>query len=141
MRIDLRGVRARAVRHVPGELGHRHLHPEADPEEGHAVLARILHGTNLPLGTAAAETVGNQDPLAVSELRDALELLGVDVLDVDLGADRDAGVHERLVEALVRLGEVHVLPHHRDREFLLRIPEHLDDRLPLSQVRPAGAEA
>src|SRR5439155_23351877 len=54
-RIDLGRVGALETAHVPRELDHRHLHPEADPQEGDLVLARVPYGGDLSLRPARTE--------------------------------------------------------------------------------------
>ena len=52
----------------------------------------------------------------------------------------EAGVVERLVEALVGLGEVDVLAHHGDRDLVLRVAGAMHDLLPGAQVRAPGPD-
>src|SRR5579885_3503380 len=136
-RIDLGGVRARKAADVAGELDHRHLHAEADAGKRHPLLARPAHRRDLALGAARAEAHRDED--AVGGL-DALgqplvgDLLGVDVDRLDPALVGDAPVGERLVEALVGVGEIHVLAHHRDAHGVLRVLDRRDDPPPARQV-------
>jgi hypothetical protein len=59
------------------------------------------------------------------------------VLDHHARAVGQPPVVQRLVEALVGLGEVHVLPHHGDLQLALRVREGLGDPPPTLQVRTA----
>ena len=109
--VELGGVGAREPGHVARELDDRQLHAEADPEEGDHVLARVADRHDLPLGPAIAEPARDEHGVEVGE-----ELLGPLLLD---GSESmysrstlqsfEAGVHERLVERLVGVAQVHVL--------------------------------
>src|SRR3546814_11702371 len=46
---------------VPRALDARHLHAEADAEEGHAALAREAHARNLAFGPALAKAAGAEN--------------------------------------------------------------------------------
>jgi len=61
VRVDLGRVGLLQAAHVAGELDHGHLHPEADAEERHAVLARVAHGGDLALGAARPEAHRHED--------------------------------------------------------------------------------
>ena len=65
--VELGRVGALHVRHVAGELGHRDLHPEADPEVRDPVTAGIAGSGDLALDPAPAEAPGDQDPVGLAE--------------------------------------------------------------------------
>ena len=48
--------------HMAGELHHRHLHPQADAEEGDLVFPGILGSPDHPFDAPVAEAAGHQDP-------------------------------------------------------------------------------
>src|SRR3546814_13557587 len=72
---DLTELGARRVSDtaVPRPLDARHLHAEADAEEGHPALAREAHARNLALGPALTEAAGEEN--AVHRLEIGVQLL------------------------------------------------------------------
>src|SRR3546814_10306944 len=58
---------------VPRPLDARHLHAEADAEEGHPAFAREAHARNLALGPALTEAAGDEN--AVHRLEIGGEIL------------------------------------------------------------------
>src|SRR2546430_13387901 len=54
------------------------------------------------------------------------EAVGRDPLDLGAALVGDSAVHQRLVDALVAVGELGVLPHHRDAHAL-RSEEHTSE--------------
>src|SRR5690606_13276232 len=58
---ELGRVSTGETRHVTRELDDGDLEPQADAEIRHLLLARILHGLNLALDPAFAETARHQD--------------------------------------------------------------------------------
>ena len=67
MRVELRRVGALEAGHVAGELDHRALQTEADPEERDVVLACVADRFDLALDPADAEAAGDEDPVEVAE--------------------------------------------------------------------------
>ena len=59
-----------------------------------------------------------------------LDLLGVDVVDVHARARVDAGVDERLRQALVGVLQVDVLADHGDVDLVVGMLERVHDPLP-----------
>ena len=88
------------------------------PKKGIALLARVADGRDLPLGAAHAEAAGHQDRRrrrrAAASAPVALDLLESTKRSFDAHVVGDAAVHQRLVEALVALGQLDVLADHRD---------------------------
>ena len=71
------------------ELDDRHLHTEADADEGDIVLAGVAGGDNLALRAAVAEARGYDDAMEIAELLGDIlvrDILGVDKLDFCLGS-------------------------------------------------------
>ena len=86
--------------------------PRQMPKKGIRFVARVADRRDLPLGPAIAEAAGDEDGVEVRQQRLGpllLDLLGVDVLELDLALVVETAVDERLVERLVRVLEVHVL--------------------------------
>ena len=110
--LELGRVGAREPCDVPRELHHRELHAEADPEEGDLVLAGVADRRDLPFRSSVAEPARDEHRVEVRK-----ELLGpvlldglrIDVLEVNLAVVREARVHERFMERLVRVAQVDIL--------------------------------
>src|SRR5690606_40275143 len=68
--VELGRARAAQPADVPGELDHGELHPEADAEEGNAVLARKADRGDLPLDPAIAEAARDEDRIQAAQQRD-----------------------------------------------------------------------
>src|SRR6185312_14659123 len=77
-RIELGGVGPLEAAHVPRVLDDRALHAEADPEVGHALLARVADRLDLPLDAAVPEAPRHQDPVEPGHV--AGEPLALDAL-------------------------------------------------------------
>src|ERR1051326_6606633 len=125
--VELGAVRAGEAADVARELDRGELHAEADAQIRHAVLARVADRRHLALGAALAEAAGHEDRVHALEAGGplALDLLGVEVVNVDFGPGVDAGVAQRLVQALVGVLQVDVLADARDVEHLL-VQHHRD---------------
>ncbi len=96
---------------------------------------------DLALAAALAEAAGDQHAAEVTEVRLGAgvveQQLGVDVDDVDRHVAGEAAVDQRLVQALVALGQVDVLADHADADPMLGVLEGVDDALPGLQLRLA----
>ena len=129
---------------MAGVLDHRHLHAQADTEEGHAGLPRVADGLDLPLGSAIAEPAGDQHRVVAPEdLGEVvfLEALAVDVGQLDVGLVGDAPVDQRFVERFVAVAEVDVLADHRDGDGVeVLAGGHLGDLPPGAEIRLAGPD-
>src|SRR5262249_61016038 len=66
--ILLRGVRPVGPRHMPGELGDRDVHPQADAEIRNAPLARDAARENLSFPSTRAEAARYEDAVGLVEL-------------------------------------------------------------------------
>src|SRR5262249_50659958 len=72
-RVDLGRVGALETAHVPRDLDHRHLHPEADAEEGDLALPRVAHRGDLPLRPTRPEPHRHEDAVGTPyALREAI---------------------------------------------------------------------
>ena len=76
-----------------------------------------------------------------------LEQLGVDPLDVDLGAIGDAAMDQRLAQALVGVGKADIFADDADRDLALVMVDAVHDLVPAREiglrriVDPEGARA
>ena len=133
---ELGAVGIRQARHVARVFDHGQLHAQADAQEGHLVLAGELDGPDLALDAALAEAARHQDGVVVGQHGGAftLDLLGVEVVDGDAGGGVHAGMHQRLGQRLVGLGEVDVLADHGNAHVMARMLQPLDEGVPDAQV-------
>ncbi len=103
---------------LPGILDHGELHAEADAEEGDLVRPCIRDGPDFPLDAPLPEPSRNKHAVDVLEVARDIVLLsqavGVDINPVHPGFIGQAGMFEGLVQALVGIGELDILAHHRD---------------------------
>ncbi len=133
--VELARVGAGETALVAGELDHRALHAEAQPEERDAVLAGEAGRGDLALDAAEAEPAGDHDAVEVAEApfgEEALGVVGGDPVDLDLRLARVAAVLERLGHREVGVGEVDVLADQADAH---RLGGRLDPR---DQLPPVG---
>ena len=145
LRVELGAVGVLQAASVPGELDHGELHAQADPEIRDAGVPGIPGRPDHALDAAVAEASGHQDPVnAAKELGDVVflhERFRIHVDPVDPHAVEQARVLERLVEALVGVGELHVLADHRDAHLLFPALEDLHELLPALHHWLAGPHA
>ena len=134
--VELGGVRTLEPGLVARHLDRRDLHAEADAEIRDAVLARELRGQDLALDAALAEAARHEDRVVVRQRADVrrAQAFGVDVLDLHPRMVVDAGVAQRLVERLVRVGQLDVLAAHGDRHFGLRMLKLVHQTVPARQL-------
>ena len=141
--IELGAVGTLQAGHVAGVFDDGHLHAEADPQVGDAVLAGVAHRLDLALDAALAEAARDEDGVdpqqAVGAL--ALDALGIHVAHPHPGMGLDPGVGQGLGQGLVGLGEIHVLADHAHRDLADGLVEAVQDPLPLVQVRRRGLQA
>ena len=70
IRREFRAVRVPVSEHVPRKLNDRHLHPQADAEEGNFLCSGVPRGLDHALGSALSESARDQDTVdAVQILR------------------------------------------------------------------------
>ena len=127
------------------------LEAVADPEVGHAALARDGRGAHHAAGAAVAEAAGHENAVgAVEELLAArlLERFGLDPSDVHAQPVLEAAVVERLVEALVGILVADVLADDVNGDFVVRMLDAIDQvdpgvhpRLGLRQTEPLQHDA
>ena len=127
--------------HIAGKLNHRHLHTEADAEIGNIVLPGEAHRPDLAFHPPLTKTTRDQDGVTTPQQTQVLlEVLGIQMAYPHLGAGVDAGVFQGLVEGLVGVQQIHVLAHHGDGDFPLRMQLVLRHPLPLAEVRRRAIE-
>ena len=141
--VELGRVGVGPTYHVTGVLDHCHLHAEADTQVRDLVLAGVLHGLDLAFHATQTEAARHQDGIDTFEQRGALvlDVFGVDITQVDLGAVLDAGVTHRLDQRLVRIEQFHVLANHGDGDFFFRVELGIDHAIPLGQIGAATLQA
>ena len=103
--------------HVAGILDDHALHTQADTKGRYIVLTGILEGYKLAFDTALSET--RSDYYTVERREHgvdiaAVQLLGVDVLQIELAVVVGSGLEERLVDGLVGIGQLDILTHQTD---------------------------
>ena len=94
-----------------------HLHAEAQAEARDVVLAGVAGGRDLALDAPLAEAAGDHDAVEVAQAalgQQALDVLGLDPVDLDLGAVVEAAVLEGLDHREVGVGQVDVLADEAD---------------------------
>ena len=116
--------------------------PRADAENRHSVLARIAHAADLALDTALAEAARDDDRIGLrAALGTALfQILGIDIIDLDLGLIGDRAVGDRLVQALVRIDRLTYLPTTAMFTVILGFCAVFTMRLPLASDWAAGPD-
>ncbi len=136
-RVELGAVRVLEQAHVAGELDHRAVQTETQPEERDPVLACVAGRLDLARDAAHAEAAGHDDAVEVVQPavgEEALGVVGRDPFDEHVGAARVAAVLQRLDDREVRVGQVDVLADEPDAHVVLRRTNPVDERRPLGQV-------
>lgn len=136
LKVEFRAVGVLHAGHVAGELDDGQLHPQADAQVRHGLLAGVLDRADLAFRAALAEAARHQDRVErFQHLRMArLQLFGIDVLDVDARRGVQPGMAQRLDQRLVRLGEVDILADHADGDLVLRVLQRVHHARPHGQV-------
>ena len=90
-----RAVGAGEPEHVAGEVDRHHVQAEAQAQARDVVLTGVAGGGDLALDAPRPEPAGDDDAVEVAEAalgQQALDLLGLDPLDLDLGPVVEAAV-------------------------------------------------
>ena len=85
-----------------------HLHAEAEAEARDLVLPGVAGRGDLALDAALAEPAGDHDAVEVAQAalgEQALDVLGLDPVDLDVGAVVEAAVLQRLDHRQVGVGQ------------------------------------
>ena len=134
-RVELRGVCVSCVQNFTRDVHHRALHAQAEPEIGHEILPRISRRQHLSLDAAMAESARDHDAIDLRERRGILvELLRVDPNELQVDAALQRGMTQRLGDADVRVGHLHVFAHHRDAHGWFRRGDACAQVLPIREV-------
>ncbi len=115
--VELRGIGFLQVEHVAGKFHAHDLHPQAQAEVGHLLLAGVARRQDLAFDAARSEPAGHDD--AVGALHDfpALVLFEVSRVDpgqVHLHAVGQGGVLDRFTHRHVGILQFDVFPDQRD---------------------------
>ena len=132
----LGGVGVFPAGHIASKLDDRYLHAETDTQIRNAVLTRIACGFDLAFHTALPKAAGDQNRILAHQALGALTLddLGIDIVDVNLDARLNAGMHQRLVERLVGVEQLHVFADHGDIDRLQGVKLGIEHMHPLGEV-------
>src|SRR5579862_3728627 len=143
--IELRAIRIFNSRHLPCVLNRRALHAETNPKEWNFLLARISNRLNHPGNAALAESARHQNAVGVAQQPvcrgGRIKILRFDPFEDHALPVRKAAMNQRLAQTLVRVLELHVLPHHADVHFTLRMLQRLEHRQPATQIARRRFEA
>merc|ERR1711998_655856 len=90
------------------------MHPQANTEEGNALLPGIPHRLNLALNTAITKTARNENGIQLRQRPDSLslDLLGIDVFDLHPGIGLQARMIKRFIKRLVSVDQIDVFSDH-----------------------------
>ena len=139
LRIELRAVRLFQTCGVARVFNRRALHSEANPEERHFVLARILNRVNHPLNPALAKSARHENPVvAVQPPRRRLRRINffrLDPVQRRFMVVRQPAVQQSFAQTLVRVFQLHVLPNHGDSRFASRMMHAVNQIDPRLHVR------
>src|SRR6266508_678872 len=139
-RVELRGVRALEATHVPRVLDDRALQAQAQAEERHTTLPRVMDRLELSLDAPPPEPARHYDAVDTRQHGAGVglvELVRRHPRDVHLGTVVEPPVAQGLDHRQVGVSEVHVLPYDRDRHRVGRRVDPLDQRIPLGEIRLA----
>ena len=134
---ELPGVGVLHGAQVAGGLDDRHLHPQADAEEGNLVLPGVPHGGNHPLNAPVPEAAGHQDAVHPGQLLVGVfigDRLRVHPADLHAHAVLDAAVGEGLHHRQIGVVEGHILAHQGDVHTALGALGPVDHGGPLGEV-------
>ncbi len=95
--VELRRVRSGQPEDVPRVVDGHGLHPEAETERRHLLLACVSSGFDLAFDTALPEPAGEDDAIEVTELlghEHAFDVVGHDPVDLEVDLVGDRGVAE-----------------------------------------------
>ena len=98
--LHLGRVRALEVADIAGVLNQRHMHTQANTEEGNTLLTGIADGFDLALNAAIAEATRHKNRVELRQQANALRFnfLCIDVIDLNAGISLQAGVIQSLVQ-------------------------------------------
>ena len=126
---------------VPGHRDHHHVQPEAQTQARDAVVAGVARGGDHALDTAFAEAARDHDGVEPPQAVRAEQVghqLGVDPVELHLGAVVEAGVAQGLDHRHVGIGHVDVLADDPDLHPARQRLHPVDERLPVGDVDRVG---
>src|SRR4029453_7564862 len=134
LKVELSGICSGKSGDMPREFDRGDLHPKAEPEIRHAVLASILRCPDLSFDAALAKPARHEDARDVTKLFRgiaALEPLRFDLFHFDPAIARSRSGGDRLENGFIRVLVVRVLADQRDLHVLLRLDHPFDEPPPL----------
>ena len=144
--VELGGVGAGQPAQVAGELDHHRLHAQAQAQAGDLVLAGVAGGGDLALDGPGPEAAGDDDAVDLLQPalgQQALDVLGLDPVDLDPGAVGVAAVAQGLDHRQVGVGQA-VLADEADAHDRGGRLDPVDQRPPVVELggvlRPGPAE-
>ena len=135
--LHLGGVCAFEMAYISRVFDERHVHPEADTEEGNALLAGITHRFNLSLNTAITEAARYKNGIQMRQQANALslDLLSIDIVDFHPGISLQARMIEGFIQRLISIDQVNIFANHAYTHRTLTLTELAPDHVfPLRQV-------
>src|SRR5690606_24785883 len=141
--VELRGVRPLEPSDVSCVFDDRQLHAQTDPEVRDLTFARIADRGELPFDSALTKAARHEDGVGTLQATGAmlLDFARLDETNVDSRATANAGMGERLGQRDVRVAQIDVLAHQRDRYFHVGVCFGRHDLPPLRQVRRRDVQA
>ncbi len=142
--VKLAGVGVLNAAHVPAELDHSDLHPQADAQVGHVVFPGVFAGQDHALNAPAAKPAGDDDAVdAPQPGSDVLggEVLGIHPVDLHFGAVVIPGVAQGFHHREVGVVELHILAHQGDVHLLFPVADLLHHLQPFGHIRLGGFQA
>src|SRR4029077_15552302 len=139
--VELARVGSLQPTHVARKLHRRHLHPKTYSKERNLFFPRVTNRLDFAFASAVSESPWHQDSIGLAK-----QLLGtrlfnlfrLDIIQLDFGLVGDTAVDQRLEKTLVRLFQAHIFTDDSNFYGGFRIGEHLNNPLPLLQIRRAG---
>ena len=135
--VELGGVGIGHAQHVTGELNGHHLHSEAQAEARKQLFTRVLRCGNLAFDTTGAEAARNDHSIKIGEAasgQQALDLFGLNPVDLHLGAMLEASVTKALRHRKIGILQIDVLANETDLHRGLRRFYVGDNFLPRTHV-------
>ena len=137
-RIELAGVGIFQAAHVARVLDARRLHAQTDAEVRNLVLARKADAVQHAGNAALAKSSGDENAVKAFQLRLIaavvlvlrLQTLGFNPLQIQFQVVVQRGVYQRFFQGLIAVLVLHVLAHHADQHFVLRVVGPVDKALP-----------
>ena len=135
-------MRIGPAHHITGVLDHGNLHTQANTQIRNFVFTGVLYRADLAFHAAVTETARHQNGIHIGQNIGTftLDVFGVDVTHVHLGAVFDAGVIDGFDQGFVGVQQIHVLTDHRNGDGFFRIQLGIGHRIPLRQIGRATGQ-